>query len=210
MTLPDPPILVVTDRAQCNESIESRALALFRGGCRWLSLREKDMEPGARLSLLERLTAIGRAFGATIGVHEDLGAALAVGAAVHLPASADPVAARLALGIGGLIGQSCHDTAELEAAARGGADSATLGPVFPTAGKPGYQPALPLKELGRMAAGANLPVLALGGVTIETARAIVRSGFAGVAVMGVAMRTPDPEGWFASLAAAVGGKDQGG
>ena len=55
--LPYPPILVITDRMQCAEPLEVRAAALFRGGCRWLSLREKDLEPEQRRALLERLIA---------------------------------------------------------------------------------------------------------------------------------------------------------
>jgi thiamine-phosphate pyrophosphorylase len=93
MTLPDPPILVITDRSQCPESLEDRAEKLFRGGCRWLSLREKDLPASERLSLLRRLIAIGKNFGAQVGVHGDIDAALASGAALHLPAgfsSANP------------------------------------------------------------------------------------------------------------------------
>ncbi|HLG87458.1 MAG TPA: thiamine phosphate synthase [Alphaproteobacteria bacterium] len=203
MRLPEPPILVVTDRAQCPEPIEGRALALFQGGCRWLSLREKDLEAPARRALLEKLVAIGRDFGATIGVHDDCEAARSCGAALHLSAGGDPRQARRALGSSVLIGQSCHSAADLAAAAEGGANYATLGPVATTASKPGYRPALPPRELGALAARAGLPVLALGGVTTENAARLVGWGFAGVAVMGEAMRTPVAQTWFGGLAEAI-------
>lgn len=203
MRLPDPPILVITDRAQCPEAIEARALALFRGGCRWLSLREKNLAAAETLSLLERLAAVGRDFGATVGVHGDIEAARSCGTAFHLPAGADPASARHVLGKSVLIGQSCHDAAELAAAARAGADYATLGPVAPTMSKPDYRPALSSHDLTALSAIAELPVLALGGVTTGNAAGLVKMGFAGVAVMGEAMRTPDPQGWFARLAATV-------
>ncbi len=84
--LPWPPLLIITDRNQCPETLEARAAALFEGGCRWLSLREKDLAPASRLALLERLVDIGRKFGATVGVHDDLAASMACGTAVDLPA----------------------------------------------------------------------------------------------------------------------------
>ncbi|MDX1421679.1 MAG: thiamine phosphate synthase, partial [Kiloniellales bacterium] len=73
---------------------------------------------------------------------------------------------------------------------------ATQSPIFATASKPGYGPALGLAGLAE-AAAAGLPVLALGGVTAERAPACLRAGAAGVAVMGAVMAARDP-------AAAVG------
>ena len=191
MTLPAP-ILVITDRTQCAEPLEARAAALFRGGCRWLSLREKDMEPAERRRLLKRLIAVAEPFGAVVGVHGDLAAAVALGIPLHLPADGDLAAARRALG-NLLLGKSCHDAAEIAAAA--GADYVTLSPFFPSASKPGYGTALDLRAV---AAGATLPVLALGGITREALPQV--SGVAGVAIMGEAMRVPEPESWFAEMA----------
>jgi len=203
VTLPAPPILVITDRAQCSEPLESRARALFAGGCRWLSLREKDLPAEDRLRLLERLVAIGGGFGAVVGVHDDSAAALACRSALHLPAAGDVAAARRLLGPGILIGRSCHDAADVAAAAAGGADYATLSPVFESASKPGYRNLGGLEALATIAAGARLPVLALGGVTEATLPTLAGTGFAGVAIMGEAMRVPDPANWFVRIAVAA-------
>jgi thiamine-phosphate pyrophosphorylase len=179
--------------------VEARAAALFRGGCRWLSLREKDMAPADRRSLLERLISIARPFGATVGVHDDLAAALACNVPLHLPSASDTTAARQALGAGRLIGKSCHSEADVAAAMNDGADYATFGPFFPTASKPDYRPSLDRAALSRIAAEAALPVLALGGVTRATLPELKGSGIKGIAVMGEAMRTPDAEAWFAEI-----------
>jgi len=48
VSFPTPPIFVITGPYQCDEPLESRAEALFRGGCRWLSLREKDLPAAER------------------------------------------------------------------------------------------------------------------------------------------------------------------
>ena len=186
-------ILIITDRTQCAEPLEVRAAALFRGGCRWLSVREKDLEPAERRRLLESLIAAAQPFGATVGVHDDPDAAAALEIPLHLPAHADLGAARRALG-SVLLGKSCHDAAEIAAAARDGADYVTLSPFFPSASKPGYRAAV---DLSAIAAAAPLPVLALGGVTAVTLPQV--PGVAGVAIMGEAMRVADAEGWFRSL-----------
>ena len=200
IALPWPPILVITDRSQCAEPLEARAASLFRGGCRFLSLREKDMAPAERRALLERLILLARPFGATVGIHHDLDAALACNARLHLPSAADTQAARRALGPDRLIGKSCHTQAEIAAAARDGADYVTLSPFFPTASKPDYRPSLDRAALNRIVAEATLPVLALGGVTSATLPLLAGSAVKGIAVMGEAMRSPDPQAWFAEIA----------
>ena len=78
-------------------------------------------------------------------------------------------------------------------AASAGADYVTLSPIFPSASKPGYGPALGTNILGE-AAKLGIPVLALGGVTADKAAACRAAGAAGIAVMGPAMRSSDPAG----------------
>lgn len=185
--------------------LERLTAVAFEAGCRWLLLREKDMPPAERLSLLERLVRLARPFGAAVMVSADIAAAKAAGAAgVHLPAGGDPAAARAALGEGALIGYSAHDLAEVEAAARAGADYVTLSPVFGTESKPGYGPALGLDELRAVAANVSIPVLALGGITPANARSCLEAGASGLAVMGFVMRAADPAASMAELLAAAG------
>ena len=199
MILPAPPVLVITDRHQARIPIEDVAEAIFAGGCRWLSLREKDMSAAERLALLRRLVALGARWQASVTVHDDLDAAAAAGAAgVHLPAGGNPVEARRRLGGAALIGQSAHDAGEVTRAA--GADYVTLSPIFITASKPGYGPALGLDILGQK---WPIPVLALGGIDERNASTCVSAGAAGIAVMGEAMRAADPQAFMAGLLAGV-------
>ncbi len=199
MTLPDPPILVITDRRRCRQTLEDRAAALFRGGCRWLSLRENDMDPALRRDLLARLKTIASPFGATVMVHRDLDAAVACRVGLHLPAGASSAEARRRLGAGILIGQSCHNEAEIAAADE--VDYATVSPVFESRGKPGYGPALGRAGLMRLNAADLKPLLALGGVTPATLADLKGTGIAGVAIMGEAMSTSEPEAWFDAIKA---------
>ena len=205
MTLPDPPLLVITDRRQARQPLETVAEAAFVGGCRWLSLREKDLDAEARRALLRRLVILGRRFGATVAVHEDVEAAVAAdAAAVHLPSNAIPPDARRRLGAAALIGCSAHDQSELATAAAAGADYATLSPIFPSASKPGYGPPLGLARLACMIKATRLPVIALGGVDATNAAACLRAGAAGVAVMGAVMAAEDPAVVMAGLIRTLG------
>ena len=191
MKLPDPALLIITDRLQARRPLEEIAEAAFAAGCRWLSLREKDLPPPERQDLLRRLVEIGRKYHASVTVHEDVAAAAAAGAAgIHLPRDGDVVAARRMLGADALIGVSAHDINEIARAEEAGADYVTLSPIFPSAGKPGY-PALGIDELADCAAKTVLPVIALGGIGTERIPACLAAGAAGVAAVGAVMSAGD-------------------
>src|SRR6266446_453161 len=191
--LPAPPLLVISDRRQARQPLQQVVEAVFAGGCRWFSLREKDLPRDERRALLGALVALGHRFGAVVTAHEDIEAVAAVGAdGVHLPGGGSAVAARARLP-GALIGASAHSADEAAALLRAGADYVTASPVFVTASKPGYGPALGLDGLARVVAAARGPVVALGGITPENAAACLAAGARGIAVMGEVMRAADPQ-----------------
>jgi thiamine-phosphate pyrophosphorylase len=201
--LPVPPLLVISDRHQARRPLEEVAAAAFAGGCRWFSLREKDLPAEDRQDLLGALVALGRRFGAVVTAHEDIEAVAAVGAdGVHLPSGGSPAAARARLP-GALIGASAHSGDEASALLRAGADYVTVSPVFVTASKPGYGPALSLDGLARIAGQAPGPVVALGGITAENARSCLAAGATGVAVMGEVMRSAVPRALTEAILRAI-------
>jgi thiamine-phosphate pyrophosphorylase len=193
MPLPDPPLLVITDRRLAEQPLPQLAERLFACGVRWLSLRDKDLPDAERVELARALIVRARPWGACVTLHGDPALAAAAGVdGVHLPSGGDPVAARALLGSGALIGLSRHDTDGVEAMGRGGgqADYVTLSPVFPSASKPGYGPCLGAAGLRRWT-DRDVPVIGLGGIDSANAVAACRTaGAAGVAVMGLAMRDP--------------------
>ena len=63
MSLPSPPLLVISDRSQAGRPLPEIAEAAFRGGCRWFSLREKDLPAAERRDLLHALVLLGHRFG---------------------------------------------------------------------------------------------------------------------------------------------------
>ncbi|WP_044564115.1 thiamine phosphate synthase [Azospirillum sp. B4] len=192
--LPAPPLLVITDRRQATLPLPQLLDQVFAAGCRWASVREKDLAPSDRLDLVRQLRPIARHHGALLTVHGDLTAAVLCDG-VHLGAGGDVAAARARLGPQALVGLSRHHPN----AGLGGADYATLSPIYETPSKPGYGPALGPEALSRLP-GA----LALGGITPANAAQARAAGAAGLAVMGTVMRASDPGAVVRALLAAWG------
>lgn len=188
-------LLVVTDRKLADRSILETVRAAIAGGATWIWLRDRDLPAREREHLAEQLIVMmaGRARLTIGGDVELVGKAGADG--VHLPAGSDVQAARALLGARSLIGISAHSREDIETARSAGADYATLSPIFPSASKPGYGPALGLDGLAA-AAYCSLPVLALGGVTTANAKDCLDAGAGGIAVMGGIVGAPDP--WAAA------------
>lgn len=204
MRLPQPPLLLVTDRKQARAPLEEILKAAFAAGCRWASLREKDIPPDEQVGLARRLLPLARAHGALLTLHGDPQLAREAGVdGVHLPAGGDGRAARTLLGSGALIGISVHGAAEAAALDAAAVDYCIAGPAFATASKPGYGPFLGSAGLAGIVKASTVPVIAIGGVGPDNAGEILAAGARGVAVMGGVMRAADPAGEVAALLAAL-------
>ncbi len=197
----------ITDRTQLPGDEASRRSALLakvsecaRAGVDYIQLREKDLS-GRELEKLARLVvaeirSAGRRTRLLINSRMDV--AIACGAdGVHLRSGDEdpnPGDARAVFASAGMarpvIAASCHSEKEVAAAESHGADFVVFGPIFEKAGTSVGE----LQELRRICATVSaadekteavarvrLPVLALGGVTLENAAECVRAGAAGVA-----------------------------
>jgi thiamine-phosphate pyrophosphorylase len=193
VTLPEPPLLLVTDRRQARLPLADVVAAALGAGCRWVSLREKDLSQDDQMALAGTLLRLTRRHGARLSLHGDAQLAKACGAdGVHLPAGGDPAAARKLLGQGKLIGVSIHTVTEAEAIDPAVIDYAIAGPAFETPSKPGYGPEIGRKGLSEIAAAARVPILAIGGLNATRAAEVIAAGPVGIAVMGGVMRSTDP------------------
>lgn len=196
MKLPQPPLLLITDRAQAKgAALDVIVRAAFAGGCRWLMVRDKSAGDEERFALARACMDLARPVGAQVAINGDIELARRVGAdAVHLRQAAVAERDWGKAGWRGRVGISCHSLEEAREAERAGADYVTLSPVFLTRSKPGYGPALGLDGLARATAALSLPVVALAGVDdAARARGCLDAGAAGVAVMGAIMGAADPE-----------------
>ena len=181
MTLPR--LLVVTDRTQAAGPLIDVVAAAVDAGARAVLLRDRDLPDAERAALAAGLRAVLDPVG---GLLVTAGAATSPAhpGAVHLAAAEpfpDPRPA--------LVGRSCHSAAELAQARAEGCDWAFLSPVFPTASKPGYGPALGVEGFARLRPPGP-PVYALGGVLPEHVPDLLAAGAHGIAVMGPVMRAP--------------------
>ena len=116
MKLPDPPLLLITDRHQARLPLVDVVRAALAAGCRWVSVREKDLSEEDQIALALTLLPMARRHGACLTLHGPAALAKACGSdGVHLPAGTNPAASRALLGPERLIGVSLHTVTEAEA-----------------------------------------------------------------------------------------------
>jgi thiamine-phosphate pyrophosphorylase len=206
MKLPHPALLLVTDRRQARRPLTEIVAAALAAGCRWVSVREKDLPEDEQIALVHSLLPMARRHEARVTLHGDATLAQLSGAdGVHLSAGADPLAARAMLGPGKLIGISLHTVTEAEAINPDAVDYALAGPAFETPSKPGYGPEIGHKGLVEIARASRVPILAIGGLNAARAAEVLAAGPVGIAVMGGVMRAADPGQEVRALIATVTG-----
>jgi len=204
--LPHPPLLLVTDRRQARKPLAEVVAAALSAGCRWVSVREKDLPEDDQIALVRTLLPIARRNGARLTLHGDAALAKAAGAdGVHVSASGDAAASRMLLGPDKLIGVSIHTAIEAAAVDPAVADYAIAGPAYETASKPGYGPEIGRKGLADLARSSRVPLVAIGGLNATRAAEVLAVGVAGIAVMGSIMRAADPGQETKALLATVAG-----
>lgn len=191
MALPQPPLLLITDRQQARGGLLAVLTAALEGGVRWVSVREKDLSEEDQVALVVALRPLVQSHGGRLTLHGSAALAREAQAdGVHLPAGANAAAAREILGPSALIGQSIHSLAEAQAASDV-LDYVVAGPAFPTASKPGYGPALEQAGLAALVQACRRPLLALGGIDEAGIPACRAAGCTGIAVMGGLMRAAE-------------------
>lgn len=196
-----PLLCYITDRTQFSgEESARRHLLLAKvreavlAGVDYIQLREKDL-PARQLEglaaeaigILRELRSENRELRTMLLINSRTDVALAVGAdGVHLR-SEDIIAAevrdlwRCSAGESAhpTITVSCHRVEEVHEAAKGGADLVFFAPVFGKRDRPGTHPAG--LEMLRLTCQFEIPVLALGGVTLANAADCLAAGAAGIA-----------------------------
>lgn len=206
MRLPHPPLLLVTDRRQARKPLVEVVAAALAAGCRWVSVREKDLPEDEQIGLVRILLPIARRNGARLTLHGDAALAQAAGAdGVHVSAGGDAAASRKLLGPDKLIGVSIHTATEAASLDPAIADYAIAGPAYETASKPGYGPEIGRKGLADLARSARVPLVAIGGLNAMRAAEVLAAGVSGIAVMGSIMRAADPGQEMKALLATVSG-----
>lgn len=168
--------------------------ATLRGGAALVQLRAKQLERRAHLQLARQALRLCHAHGARLIFNGAIDLAQESGCdGVHLTSdtlmSLDqrPVRADL------LVSAACHSAAQLLQAGRIGVDFVTLSPVLPTRTHPEAVP-LGWERFAALAADAQVPVFALGGMTPAMQAAAQRAGAWGIAAISATWQSLGPQG----------------
>lgn len=90
-----------------------------------------------------------------------------------------------------LLGVSCHSLGGVKSAARDGASYVFFGPIFATPSKAGMGEPQGIAGLAEVCRSVSIPVLAVGGITLENAGACIKAGAAGIAAIRLFQDAPD-------------------
>lgn len=192
---------LITDRARTfrgavddgRDALIDAVARAVAGGVDWVQIREKAAPAREVLDTVEAVQRLTEGTGCGVIVNDRVDAALAAGAdGVHLAKrSLPPERVRPLLPTGMLMGASVHSVEEAVEAERRGVDYVTFGHVFPTDSKPGLPPR-GLEALQEVVESVPVPVLAIGGITVERLPLVLETGCAGVALIGGVMAAEDP------------------
>ena len=208
-------LTVITDEAL------ARPRALFEvvrealaAGAPTIQLRLKGATARELLEAAHTLMPIVRSAGALFIVNDRLDVALAAGAdGVHLGPDDPPVVDARAVAadtLGGvadafIIGYSVDTTDGAVRAEAEGADYLGVGAVYTTANKADAGEVIGLEGLRSVVEAVSIPVVAIGGITPERAKAVAETGACGSAAISAVMGAPDPAEAVRALLLPFGG-----
>ena len=175
------------------------ASACLEGGATCLQVRAKALSAGAMLEATQTIVERARAVDALVIVNDRADVARAAGAGgVHVgQEDLTPREARVVFGTDMVVGLSTHTMEQLDRAIAEPISYVAVGPIFGTDTKATGYEAVGLDHLQRAArrvadAGSMLPIVAIGGMTIDRAPGVIASGASSVAVISDLLTTGDP------------------
>ena len=194
MDLPRPLLCLVTGASADQAGTLDLITRSIRAGIDFIQIREREMDDRSLLQVTRMAVERARGTRTRVVVNDRLDVALAAGAGgVHL--RADSMAGSIVRRHAPdeyVIGRSVHSRAEaIEAERDGGYDYLIFGTVFDSLSKPAGRPSQGLTALRAVCEAVRLPVLAIGGISIERARGVAEAGAAGVAAISLFARARD-------------------
>lgn len=191
-------IQFITHETETIGYVEGARMAL-EGGCRWIQLRMKDASDDEVRKAAAEIQPMCKAHDAIFLLDDRVELAKELKAdGVHLGKNDMPVdEARRVLGEEFIIGGTANTFEDIERLARQGADYIGCGPfrftttkknLAPVIGIEGYRDIIKKME----AAGIDLPVVAIGGITADDIDDILATGVRGIAVSGTVLRAENP------------------
>jgi thiamine-phosphate pyrophosphorylase len=177
------------------QAVCSHALALAESGCTLMQYRAKRLSAREALAQARELRRLLPGITWIMNDRADLCLAAAFNG-VHVgQEDLSPEGARCVVGVAGIVGLSTHNSTQVKEALGKPVDYLAIGPVFPTGSKTNADPAVGLPGVSearrlRDESGRVLPLVAIGGITLENAEAVWNAGADSVAVIGGLSRSP--------------------
>jgi thiamine-phosphate pyrophosphorylase len=184
---------------------------VMTAGIDWVQIREKDLSARDLASLTRQAVPMAGKYSAKrspairvlVNDRPDVAIAKRAGG-VHLGERSLPVAEakrllasavqKKAVDKSFLVGVSCHSLEAAQAAEREGADYIFFGPIFATPSKEPFGPPQGTKRLEMVCRSVSIPVLAIGGITLDNAGSCIVAGAAGIAAIRLFQDAVDPAG----------------
>jgi len=208
--------LPVANSADSIEALTRKIAVIVAAGVDWVQIREKDLTAGELASLTRKSLRIAARSSAKssrttrVLVNDRLDVAIAERAGgVHLGEKSLPVAEakplvesalrKQAVDESFLAGVSCHSVEAAERAEHDGADYIFFGPIFATPSKETFGPPQGAARLVEVCRSVSIPVLAIGGITLDNAESCLVAGAAGIAAIRLFQDAVDPLGAIQQL-----------
>ena len=159
-----------------------------------IQVRDKQASPRAVFEASKGLVARLSPKGVRVIVNDRPDIAAMVGAGgVHVGQDDLPVeAARACCGGGLWVGVSTHNLEQFQLAMATSADYIAVGPIFPTATKENPDPVVGLELIRAARRLTRKPLVAIGGITVQSAESVYRAGADSIAVVSDLLSAPNP------------------
>jgi thiamine-phosphate pyrophosphorylase len=193
MPLPFSPLYAILDIASVNSEARIPEI-IAESGVGLIQVRDKHASARsvfeASKDIVARLTPKG--VRVVVNDRPDI-AAMAGAGGVHVGQDDLPVeAARACCGGGLWVGVSTHNLEQFQQATTTSADYIAVGPIFPTATKNNPDPVVGLELIRTARRLTRKPLVAIGGITVQSAEAVYRAGADSIAVVSDLLSAPNP------------------
>jgi thiamine-phosphate pyrophosphorylase len=193
MRLVLPRLYVILDSALLTVPVQDCALELADAGVRLLQYRAKNGSARNLLNFSRDLSSSLIPRGVSFLVNDRPDVALLAGASgVHVgQEDLDVEQARALVGNQKWVGVSTHNIEQFRRAATTSADYIAVGPVFETLSKANPDPVVGTEFIRRVRDLTDKPIVAIGGIALETAASLIQAGADSLAVISDVLRSPD-------------------
>ncbi len=190
-------IMYISDYSICH-TIAEQVEAVCKGGIRWIQLRMKDSTDEDMLSTGKLVKEVCDRYGATLIINDRVTIAKTLNAdGVHLGKDdMNPLEARKVLGDNKIIGATCNSFDDIQERSHQNVDYIGLGPFRYTTTKKNLSPVIGMEGYKKLISmceksGINIPMFAIGGITVDDFAGIMSTGMTGIALSGDILRADD-------------------